>query len=247
MKNVVMTDFTEARYRVLLERARARFCMCKFGDELAGKGIALWRHDIDFSPQRALAVARIEAELGLTSSYFVLLGSAFYNPFEPAVRDLLREIAGLGHEIGLHYDAASLDGSTAAHADRIAFEAEALKRQVQANIRAFSLHNPSVSPDVQLDAAHYGGLFNASAAGFRAQFTYVSDSNGRWRFRSLHEVVEDPAVSRLYALTHPEWWTPDPLPPSARIARCIKGRAERVAADYEAFIGRYRPEVLSDG
>jgi hypothetical protein len=237
------SDFTEARYGALLERSRTRFAFCGFTDELRRDGIALWRHDIDFSPQRALALAKIEASLGVRATYFVLLGSSFYNPFEPAVRDVLREIAALGHDLGLHYDAASFHGNASTHAERIAFEADTLTRQLQTGVRTFSLHNPSVSPDAKLDALRYAGLVNASAPGLRTQFTYVSDSNGRWRFRSLHEAIDDAAVSRLYALTHPEWWTPEPMLPGARVERCIKGRAERVAEDYRLFLLRHRPEV----
>ncbi len=237
-------DFTETRYGALLERARARFAFCGFADELQRDGVALWRHDIDFSPQRALALARIERKLQVKATYFVLLGSAFYNPFEPSVRDLLRAILDLGHDLGLHYDAASLVGDADAHAEQIAFEASALQRQLGGDIRAFSLHNPSVSPDVKLDGPRYAGLINASAPSLREDFAYVSDSNGRWRYRPLHEVIDDAEVSRLYALTHPEWWTPEPMPPGARVERCIKGRAERVAADYRSFLLQHRPEVV---
>jgi hypothetical protein len=238
------SDFTEARYFGLLERSLRRFAFCDFADDLRRDGIALWRHDIDFSPHRALALAKIEASLGAKATYFVMLGSSFYNPFEAAVRDLLREIVVLGHNLGLHYDAVGFHGDTLAHVERIAFEADALRRQIGTDVRAFSLHNPSVSPGVKFDAPEYAGLVNASAPDLRAQFTYVSDSNGRWRFRSLHEVVDDAAVMRLYALTHPEWWTPEPLPPDARVERCIKGRAERVASDYRSFLLQHRPEVV---
>jgi hypothetical protein len=237
-------DFTEARYGALLESARARFAFRGFADELKRDNVALWRHDIDFSPQRALALARIEGKLQVKATYFVLLGSAFYNPFESSVRDVLRAILDLGHDLGLHYDAAGLDGDTDAHSEQIAFEAAALKRQLGADIRAFSLHNPSVSPDVKLDGPRYAGLINASAPDLRADFTYVSDSNGRWRYRPLHEVIDDAEVSRLYALTHPEWWTPEPMLPGARVERCIKGRAQRVAADYRSFLLQYRPDVV---
>ncbi len=237
-------DFTEARYADVLRRASARFQLLKIADDLGGDGVALWRHDIDFSPQRAVALARIEAELGVHASYFVLLGSAFYNPFEASVRAGLRTIAALGHDIGLHYDASAINGTVAAHETQIAFEANVLERLLGLPIKAFSLHVPTVSPEAKLDDARHAGLINASATSLRDSFTYVSDSNGRWRFRSLHDVVDDPNVTRLYALTHPEWWTPEPMPPGARVERCINGRAERVAADYRSFLLQHRPEVV---
>jgi len=239
-------DFTEASYRALLDRARSRFRFCRFGEAADESGVALWRHDIDFSPHRALALARLENERGLTATYFVLLGSAFYNPFEPDVRGILRAISALGHDIGLHYDATTTEGGVEAHVERLEFETKALIQHLGVDIRAFSLHNPSVSADVRLDAGRYSGLINASAPTLRERFSYASDSNGRWRFRSLHEVIEDPAVTRLYALTHPEWWTPEVMPPSRRVERCIKGRADRVGAEYRAFLSQHRPDANAD-
>ncbi len=245
-KNSAAPDFTEERYRAALSKARVRFRFCRLGEQGAEQGIALWRHDIDFSPQRALAMARMESQMGVVATYFVLLGSAFYNPFEAATSKVLREIASLGHNIGLHYDAQTFDGTTADHIERIAFEVAALSRHLGSRIASFSLHNPSVSPEIELDQPQYGGLINASASSLRSQFTYISDSNGRWRYRTLDDVLDDPATTRVYALTHPEWWTPEPMPPMARVERCIEGRAKRVAADYTAFLARYRPEVLTD-
>jgi hypothetical protein len=241
---LAIPDFTEERYRAVLGKAAARFRFCRLGEQGDAPGVALWRHDIDFSPQRALALARIEAQARVAASYYVLLGSAFYNPFEGAVSDALREIAALGHDLGLHYDAQVVDGTTAHHVERIGFEANALSRHLGVPFGSFSLHNPSVCPDVQLDEPSYAGLMNASASALRSQFTYVSDSNGRWRYGSIEDVLDDLASERVYALTHPEWWTPEPIPPNARVQRCIEGRAKRVAADYRAFLARHRPEML---
>jgi hypothetical protein len=232
-------DFTEARYRELLAAAAARFRFRKLTDDLAGDDIAIWRHDIDFSPQRALALARIEAEMGVASTYYVLLGSPSYNPFEAAIRDVLRKILALGHDLGLHYDASTTDS----HETQIEFEANILERLIGTKIMSFSLHNPSLSPDAPLDESIHARLVNASHAGMRSSFTYCSDSNGFWRYRSLHDVVSDVAVRRLYALTHPDVWTPEPMDARARIQRCFDGRARRAAADYDAFL-RQRPDAL---
>ena len=192
-------------------------------DELSGDGIALWRHDIDFSPQRALALARIEAELGLTATYYVLLGSAFYNPFEVAVRDALRSIAKLGHDLGLHYDVEANRHHAGNHDLQIGFEAEMLEKLLDTPVVSFSIHNPDVVPDVSLDVRQKGALINATATALRTEFTYCSDSNGYWRYRSLHEVVRDRSVGRLYALTHAEWWTPEAMLPGARVRAASAG------------------------
>lgn len=54
------------------------------------------RHDVDRKPRRAETMARLEADLGVSSSYY----------FHPsAFRETRAErIAGLGHEVGYHYD-----------------------------------------------------------------------------------------------------------------------------------------------
>jgi len=239
-------DFTEAEYSSLVKCARARFRFCRFTEHFVDENCAIWRHDVDFSPQRALATARIEAIAGVTSTYFVLFGSPFYNLFEDEIRKIFCEIAEMGHDIGLHYDAGSNNGGIAGHVERILFEAKTLGHHLQIDVHSFSLHNPSVRPDLNLDERQYAGLINASAPDLRALLTYVSDSNGIWRYRSLRDVLKDLTVTRLYALTHPEWWTPEPLAPQARVDRCISGRARHVASNYEAFIKRYRPEILSD-
>jgi hypothetical protein len=242
----LIPDFTEARYRALVDAARDRFRFRRLTENLDEDGIALWRHDIDFSPNRALALAKIESDLAVPAVYFVLLGSPFYNPFEATTREMLRQIADLGHDIGLHYDASLIEGDLSRHEDQISFEAATLARWLGVPVRSFSLHNPTVSTNVAIEHASHAGLFNASAAALRQKFHYCSDSNGTWRFRSLQDVIGDPATRRLYALTHAEWWTSEPMPRSQRVRRCIDGRAQRVAADYRSFLERYRPEALVD-
>ena len=62
-------------------------------------------HDIDNSPEQALALARVEREMGVRSTYFVLLRSEFYNV---AARRCLETLGAdprlVGHELGLHFD-----------------------------------------------------------------------------------------------------------------------------------------------
>lgn len=56
------------------------------------------RHDVDLKPQNAVAIAKIEEDLGLAGSFYfrIVPGS-----FDPAA---IRKIASMGHETGYHYE-----------------------------------------------------------------------------------------------------------------------------------------------
>ena len=164
----------------------------------------LWRHDIDLSPHRALALARIEAGLGICATYLVRVRSPFYNVFERPITAILREIGDLGHEIGLHAEPVSADrGDVYAclYVDRRVLEAA-----VERKVRVFSFHNPTVADLLQYDEAAIEDVVNAFSRRFSHEYTYVSDSGGSWRqpIRELLDPVEHP---RLHVATHPEWWT----------------------------------------
>jgi hypothetical protein len=56
------------------------------------------RHDVDYFPNRALAMAAIEAEKKAAVTYYIR------RRFFDSDLDLVRKIAELGHEIGYHYE-----------------------------------------------------------------------------------------------------------------------------------------------
>jgi hypothetical protein len=82
----------------------------------------------------------------------------------------------------------------------------------------------------------YSEMINAYAKIHFDMTNYVSDSNGYWRFRSLKEVLSDPNTEKLQVLIHPEWWTPEPLSPRARIWRAHIGRANNAHSRYIALL-----------
>jgi hypothetical protein len=87
-------------------------------------------------------------------------------------------------------------------------------------------------------------MVNAYSAAIRERYSYVSDSHGVWRFRRLHDVLSAAEEEQLHVLTHAEWWTPEAMPPRARIARAIAGRARRVEEAYdEGLTAMGRPNV----
>ena len=223
-------DFTESSYRALVQRAKQRYQFVTFDRAAtAGSGV-LWRHDIDMSVHRALALAKIERDEGVRATYFVHLHSRFYNALEDAIVDRLRAIVALGHDVGVHFDSRFVTGSITM-ADAVAAERATLERACGSRAVALSFHDPDVT--AVSDATEVAGLVNAYGRTLRERFEYASDSNGYWRFTPLSEVLLS-AGPRLQVLTHPEWWVPEPMPPRARVMRAIEGRAAYLAAKYDA-------------
>ena len=237
--DLVIGDFTEAGYANLLSAAKARFRFVGFDSATDESGIAIWRHDIDMSPHRALKIAEIEAAVGVSSYYFVMLGSRFYNPCEPAVTVLIKKISSLGHKIGLHFDANAYGGSFARLEAALRSESNLLSGLIGKPIDCFSIHNPTAQSGAVLSDRMHADLVNASSPTLVSGFSYCSDSNGVWRHRRLMDLVGDLSVKRLYALTHPEWWTAKPLRPRERVQLCIDGRARQVGTDYDIDVAGY--------
>jgi len=66
--------------------------------------VVILRHDVDYSLEKALELARFEKSIGIQSTYFLLLSSDLYNIASKKSLNYINEIIGLGHEIGLHFD-----------------------------------------------------------------------------------------------------------------------------------------------
>jgi len=224
-------DFTEAEYDRLVRLACERYRFVSFTNwRDASPGTVLWRHDLDFSVHRALALAQIEADAGVRATYFLSLHSAYYNALENDVAARVHEIVALGHELGLHFDPTF---ETAREPlDALAAERRLLEEVFGVPVSAFSLHNPVVA-GWSADADEVAGMVNAYGAGLRERFSYCSDSHGVWRHRSLRDVLEQANDERLHVLTHPEWWVPEPMPPRERVTRAIDGRAARTQDRYD--------------
>lgn len=229
-------EFTEADYRQLLRLARAQYAFCRFPEHAHVERGVLWRHDVDISPQRALALARIEHAEGVVATYFIHLHSIFYNALEPQVVECFRGIAALGHAFGLHFEPQFYKGMTpsapAAVDVAIRAEATALESIISCRSEAVSYHNPDAMWSA-LDTDELGGLVNTYGRSVRARFQYCSDSNGHWRHQPLRALLVSGAP-RLHVLTHPEWWTPDAMPSREKIARATEGHSASVIRSYEA-------------
>lgn len=230
-------DFTEARYASLVALAKARFRFEPF-DTDAREPHVLWRHDIDYSVHRADRIARIEADAGVSATYFFLLSSPYYSLFETETRRRARTILELGHRAGLHFDPAvyQAEGKRFDLEERIRFERTVLEDLLGSGIDVVSFHNPAYAGLLDMKQPRLAGLINAYGGAIRSDYLYTSDSFGYWRHRPIHEVLATTASDRLHVLTHPVWWTPEPGGPRQKIARCVAGRAHAMQGAYDELM-----------
>lgn len=219
------SDFTGENYRQLIDLARQSYEAASYRCIPWGRRFILWRHDCDYSLNRSLALARIEAEFQMRATYFVNPHSEFYNLLERGQRDCIRKIAELGHDIALHFDTGFYN--TLSEADlheQVGAEADLLEGSLGFRPTAFSFHNPTAF-HFSCEADSYGGLLNCYSKRFKTDVPYCSDSNGYWRFRRLRDVLTEASDPCLQVLTHPGWWQEKPMPPRQRIFRSVYGRA----------------------
>jgi hypothetical protein len=94
-------DFTINTYKKLLGTLITKSYTFQTFTEFLEKPVPrsiIMRHDVDLRPEYSLRFAIIQNELGLKGSYYFRMAPGSFN------EAIVREIAGLEHEIGYHYE-----------------------------------------------------------------------------------------------------------------------------------------------
>lgn len=232
-------DFTRHNYRKLLSLAKQHYSFAGYDGIQDKTTFLLWRHDVDFSMHAAVKLALIEAEEGVSATYFLLLHSEFYNLLEASIVACVKEIQKLGHRIALHFDTGFYPIDNEKDLTQyLTREKKILEDFFEQPISVFSFHNPSPFA-LTCKNWQYAQMINTYAAYFQDEVGYCSDSNGYWRHRRLEDVLLEHKEPRLQVLTHPEWWTEAAMSPRDRVARCINGRAMRTGENYDALLAQH--------
>ena len=213
-------NFTYKDYQALIGLLRENGYAFSSYVNYPGKGkCVILRHDIDYSLEQAVKLARIEKDLGVRSTYFVLLSSDFYNPASSSSYRYLHEILDLGHDIGLHFDETAYSYERFGMEYFIRKEARILSDLIDVNINSFSLHRPnhfSLETEIRIP-----GLINSYGEEFFHGFKYLSDSRRRWR-EPVEEIIEKGEFEKLHILTHAFWYHEEDLTISETILDFIR-------------------------
>ncbi|WP_446655556.1 hypothetical protein [Blastomonas sp.] len=201
------------------------------------------RHDVDIDLECAVKMAQVEAAQGWCSTYFVLLGSEFYNLFSAAGRAALAAIVSRGHTVALHFDRAVYpDGTDLEQA--ASSECAILAGLIDAPVRVTAAHRPGATwPAILGASADFAGRAHAYQARYFREAGYVADSAGHWLYG---HPLDHPALLDgvgLQLLTHPYLWT-DMVKPDRnnRISARLLRRAQVLEAEAMRNFSGYTPE-----
>lgn len=202
-------DFTYADLHRIYERVSGGPGNCLTFADLADPAGAppsycLIRHDLDYSLESGVELARRERDWGYRSTYFVLLACDYYNALSGPGAKAVRDLADLGHEVGLHYDAKVMAERGADMTAQLALELSILANLLGRPIRSIAMHNPSIQgadPFAGVDFA-----VNAYSKEIIEEGGYFSDSAGAWRDHAVQAIRAGTVPKRAQLLIHPFLW-----------------------------------------
>jgi len=231
-----MKDFTFSAYKTYLQAIRSSFkTSIKFDEYFAldpkPEAFCIIRHDVDRRPNNALRMARLEHEMGIGATYFFRSKAHTFKP------GIIREIAGLGHEIGYHYESLS-DANGDSGLALKDFEKNLRKFLDIACVTTISMHGRPFKPfdgrdlwrntenhrrlieefgirgEINLDIDYSDILYiNDTGRNWSSTKSNIRDtvtSNMRKDFSSgsaLLRYLEDSPPNKLVFGVHPERWT----------------------------------------
>jgi len=203
--------FTHSHYRDMLDAAADIFSISTFADEPDETRRLYLRHDVDVSLKNAVALAEIESEMGITSTYFIPINSPYYNLFNDTQLRRVRRLSELGHSIGLHVDerAAYMNGYD--DIESMLTSVYGLLSEIVPLEKVLSFHMPSQYEFTRTTAI--GDFVNAYSDRFNngKNVKYLSDSNRHWREGCFCTHLDTGDYHSYQVLVHPVWWHAKPL------------------------------------
>lgn len=167
----------------------------------------IMRHDVDNDLEKALKFSEIEYEMGISSTYFVLVTSNFYNIFSKKNKDILKDICDKGHYIGLHFDETQYDKTDENWWETtVESEIAILEKCIGREVTSVSMHRPSADTLKADWIIKNGKVVNSYGKEFFENHKYVSDSRRNWK-EDVVGIIKKEQYDRLHILVHPFWYS----------------------------------------
>jgi hypothetical protein len=188
------------------------------------KTFCLIRHDIEFSIDRALRMAKIDNFLGIKSSFFVQVKSDCYNAFSDENIKKLKQIIKLKHYIGLHFYVSNLKKKDSIVQVELKKQIKILELALGRKIDRLSIHRP---PKWILSKKNsifkpYINTYSNLYFEFKknpTEIKYYADSNHRWNYGHPMDVNK---FKKFQILLHPDEWSQKGMSEKENLISLIK-------------------------
>ena len=162
------------------------------------------RHDVDLSALAAMRIGEIEASLGVTASFFFLLGGDTYNLLSRDNLRIVHDLRLMGHCVGLHIDERLIEEREDKLQETVAW----FNSCVEPIDNAVSFHRPTE----QVLGKDFASFRSAYRPEIFSPEHYLSDSRRDPSFfPTLKEWIEQ-GRAPIQLLLHPGWWYPEQDP-----------------------------------
>ena len=227
-------SYSLPHYRFILRQAKKRHWLPKVQDVAYGipaRDFFLIRHDVDITPWAAMVMAELERDEGVETTYYFRLHAPYYNLLEPQTLGVVKAIAGLGHEVGLHYEPGyfleqGLDPVEGTRRDIRIFE-----DLVGFKTRTIAQHQPAEGPLLdEISPVHRCAYQSALVR----EIPYFGDSGFHWREGCICKKLDLP---QLHTLIHPHSWTVSGRDWQDVLRAHAGDLSDRLTGEMERYIG----------
>lgn len=205
-----MSDCSLTAYEEIIKLALSEgWTFRSYNDSDSGLAprMLILRHDVDFSLDKAVELARVNERLGVRGTFFLLLRSNLYNLLAPRNLSRARELIDLRQNIGLHFAALDPIPDAAEVVRQVKTEMELLKSELPQTEPVVAWHNPTAAWLEQCADLEIPGLINVYSQRFTKGLCYRSDSNLKHNVSVFENLLRDPSPVGLHLLFHPVIWS----------------------------------------
>ena len=247
--------FSYSEYRNIITLVKQNLPIMDFSEVLGEvDSFCVLRHDIEFSVDRALKMARIEHEdLGVHSTYTVQLRNNTYNALSQKNIEAIREIESMGHYIGLHQNPPQMTDDKLV--DYIIKDIETLEHYYGFEIDRFAFHRCGSNPGILEKYIEVPDKINCYAKEFFHYFNgdkpeelrvhYLADSNHQWKYGHPFNIDYWELPQKMQLLTHPFSWTDDGYGNIVNFTKLIRERNIELLSDMNSETRTFPRELLS--
>jgi len=204
---VVFSKFSLPAYRAVLEIALSEGFKLRGFEEpglSAGKSLIV-RIDVDYSPEWAVELARINEGVGISGTFFIQPDSVNYNLFSWETFRAVAEINRLKQYVGLHFWETEWKNEKYT-VERVLLTFRFLKEWFPFIRPVVCWHNPLKELLERPSILAGTGLMNAYAPEFFSEGCYYSDSNCRNHPEDFIRALKSKNDGHLAFLFHPINW-----------------------------------------